>query len=259
MAETKEFHLSFSRIAIYDNCPMRYKFIYVDKLSTMPRGYFSFGSTIHKVLEIFYHPDKNFIKQKRPPLEYLMELLDEHWISDGYKGGEEERARKEAIDLLKKIYRENIFGFSPAYEVEKNFSFNLDKFKVIGRIDRIDKVGNAYKIIDYKTNRILPKFFREIDLLQPIIYYIAGKEALHLPKIETVSLLFVRYNKEISFDLNDRLVEKGKEKIIRTGEQILANNFEPKVGKNCSTCEFRDICPAFKKTEQDEISLKAHS
>jgi putative RecB family exonuclease len=259
MDKNTEFHLSFSRIAVYENCPMRYKFIYVDKLSTIPRSYFSFGSTIHKVLEIFYHPEKNFIKKKRPPLEYLMELLDEHWISEGYKGSEEERARKEAAEILKKIYRENIFGFSPAYEVEKNFSFNLSNFKVIGRIDRIDKIGDYYKIIDYKTNRILPRFFKEIDLLQPIIYYIAGKEALHLPNIKTVSLLFVRYNKEISFNLTDNLIEKGKEKIVQTGQKILNNEFAPKVGKNCSTCEFRDICPAFKENELSETSLKSHS
>jgi putative RecB family exonuclease len=259
MDENKEFHLSFSRIAVYENCPMRYKFIYVDKLSTIPRSYFSFGSTIHKVLEIFYHPEKNFIKKKKPPLEYLMELLDEHWISEGYKGGEEERARKEAAEILKKIYRENIFGFSPAYEVEKNFSFNLKNFKIIGRIDRIDKIGDYYKIIDYKTNRILPRFFKEIDLLQPIIYYIAGKEALHLPNIKTVSLLFVRYNKEISFNLTDSLIEKGKERIVQTGQKILNKEFAPKVGKNCSTCEFKDICPAFKENELSETSLKSHS
>ncbi len=248
MEQSKEFHLSFSRIAIYEACPLRYKFIYIDKLPTAERSYFSFGNTIHKVLELFYHPEHNFVVLKKPPSEYLNELLEKNWISVGYKSKkEEEKAKEEARRILLKFYRENIFGFKPARFVEKNFSFNVGEFKVIGRIDRVDEDNNGFKIIDYKTNRILPRLFKEIDLLQPAIYYMAAKRALGIENVNSVSLFFVRFNEEITFDLKEEFLKKSEEKIVKTGEAILRGDFEPRPNGKCSTCEFRGICPVFKE------------
>lgn len=251
MEQDKEFHLSFSRIAIYNECPLRYKYIYVDKLPTKARSYFSFGNSIHKVLEKFYHPEENFKRKNKPPLEYLMELLEKHWISEGYKTeNQEKKAKEEAKKILLRYYRENIFGFKPAYIVERSFSFELDKFKVIGRIDRIDKVDGGYKIIDYKTSRLLPKFFREIDLLQPVIYKVAAEKALGLENTKEISMIYVRFNEEIKFNIEKRFIEKGLEKIIETGNKILDEQFDPLPNGRCSTCEFRNICPAFKEKSE---------
>ncbi len=248
MEQNKEFHLSFSRISIYDACPLRYKFIYIDKMPTAQRSYFSFGNSIHKVLEIFYHPEKNFIKMNKPPSSYLNELLKENWISSGYKNEkEEEKAKYDAGKILERLYKENIFGFTPAYLVEKSFSFKLDKFKVIGRIDRIDESADGFKIIDYKTNRVLPHLFKEIDLLQPAIYYMAAKKALGIKQIKSVSLFFVRYNKQIKFNLSEDFLKRSEEKVINTGNLILKEEFYPKTNRRCSTCEFKDICPVFNK------------
>jgi len=248
MEKDTDFHLSYSRIAVYDDCPKRYKFIYVDKLPTMERSYFSFGNSIHKALEIFYHPEKNFVRTKKPPLEYLLKLLDEHWISAGYRTEyQEKKAKEEALQILRKLYRETIFGFHPAYLVEKSFSFRLGEFKVVGKIDRIDQTSDGYIIIDYKTSRTLPRFFKEIDLLQPIIYYIGAKEFLGLEKVDYVSLYFVRFNKKVKFDISEELLKKGKGKIIQVGEAIQRSEFPTKADGSCSTCEFKNICPAFSK------------
>ncbi len=246
MGKNAEFHLSYSRIATYINCPLRYKFIYVDKLPVKERSYFSFGSSIHKVLEVFYHPEKNFINMKEPPFEYMLSLLDKHWISAGYTTkNEEQKAKDKALKVLKRLYQETIFGFHPAYLVEKSFSFHLDKFKVIGRIDRIDYANDGYTIIDYKTNRLVPRFFKVTELLQPVIYYVGAKESLGLKKINNVFLYFVNFNKKVRFDISDEMVEKGKNKIIQVGKAIQREEFYPKPNGSCTSCEFKDICPAF--------------
>ncbi len=246
MEKNSEFHLSYSRITIYDNCPLRYKFIYVDELPTAARSYFSFGNSIHKVLELFYQPEENFITAKTPSLNYLLGLLNEHWISAGYNTEyQEKKAKDEAVQLLTKFYRETIFGFQPAYLVEKSFSFELNGFRIIGRIDRIDQGNDGYSIIDYKTNKILPYFFKKINLLQPIIYYLGAKESLGLNKINSVFMYFVRFNKKVEFNISDEMAEEGKQKILQVGKAIQCNEFSPKPGSACSTCEFKDRCASF--------------
>jgi len=48
--------LSYSSIRAYEECPLRWKFLYVDRLPEAPRGYFSFGRTVHSVLEELLQP-----------------------------------------------------------------------------------------------------------------------------------------------------------------------------------------------------------
>ncbi len=247
MGKAEKFYLSFSRISTYIKCPQRYKYIYVDNLPTLEKGYFSFGNSIHKVLEIFYDPELNFKNVGRPPYEYLMELLESHWIDSGYGSTEEmKRAKEEARRILTLYYRESIFGFKPAYLVEKDFSINVGDFEVKGRIDRIDERNGSYAVIDYKTNSILPTLFREEEVLQPAIYTMAAYSILDVSTLDSVSLHFLRFNKRVNFSLSPLYIEKSKSRINNIGNLILHEKFEATVNGGCSGCDFNSLCPAYK-------------
>ena len=48
--------LSYSSFRTYQECPLRWRFLYVDKLPEAPRGYFTFGRVVHSVLEQLVAP-----------------------------------------------------------------------------------------------------------------------------------------------------------------------------------------------------------
>jgi putative RecB family exonuclease len=48
--------LSYSSYRTYLECPLRWKFLYVDRIPETPRGYFTFGRVIHSVLEELVRP-----------------------------------------------------------------------------------------------------------------------------------------------------------------------------------------------------------
>ena len=54
MAFTLPRPLSHSSISMFQECPQKYKFKYLDKLPEKPRHFFSFGSSVHQALEFFY-------------------------------------------------------------------------------------------------------------------------------------------------------------------------------------------------------------
>ena len=246
MEKDDNFYLSFSRLSTYLKCPLRYKFIYIDNLPTVPRSYFSFGNTIHKVLEVFYDPYKNFVELKKAPYKYMMELLDSCWLSQGYTSKTEEiKAKREAKRILTNFYRKSIFAFQPALFVEKSFSFEIERFELKGRIDRIDERSGHFTVVDYKTNSILPEFFREEAFLQPVIYNIAARKMLETNKIDVISLYFLKFDRKINFSLGDAIIKKGKKRIYEIGNLIQKGEFMPKVNGSCLSCEFKTICAAF--------------
>ena len=131
------------------------------------------------------------------------------------------------------------------FDIQLSEHFKLNEFRIIGRIDRIDRENDGYNIVDYKTNRILPSLFKKINLLQPIIYYLGAKESLGLNKINSVFMYFVRFNKKIEFNISDEMMEEGKQKILQVGKAIQCNEFSPKSSSACSTCEFKNRCTGF--------------
>ncbi len=48
--------LSYSSYHTYSECPLRWKFLYVDHLPETPHGYFTFGRVVHSVLEDLVRP-----------------------------------------------------------------------------------------------------------------------------------------------------------------------------------------------------------
>jgi len=250
------FYLSYSKISTYIKCPLRYKFLYIDNLPTAPKSYFSLGNSIHKVLEKFYSPNENFKVLKKDPYKYLLELLDTHWISEGYRTKEEElKAKQEAKEMLITYYRKNIFGFTPAYEVESEFSVPFLGLELKGRFDRVDKVNNDFIIIDYKTNSFVGESFREEEILQPVLYKIAGDYKYGSQSIKEVSFHYLRKGKNITFEVTTYLVERSKKRIEEVTENIFKGHFPANVNGTCNSCEFKDRCEAYALSKLSRRSL----
>jgi len=256
MEKKSTFYLSYSKISTYLKCPLRYKYIYVDNLPTIERGYFSLGNSVHKVLEKFYSPEENFLVLKKKPYTYLLELLDLYWIKNGYSSEiEEKKAKEVAKSMLTSYYRRNIFGFRPAYEVESAFSVPFLGLELKGRFDRIDSEEDGFAIVDYKTNSFLQEHFREEEILQPVIYRIAGEEKYGRNSVKRVSFHYLRKEKQVNFEIPLTLIEKSKRRVEEIVNNIFKGYFPPNVNGNCSNCEFRVYCEAYALLKLSRKSL----
>ncbi|HKS59270.1 MAG TPA: PD-(D/E)XK nuclease family protein, partial [Thermoplasmata archaeon] len=175
--------LSYSASRTYLECPLRYRFLYIEGLPETPRGYFSFGRSVHSALEEFVRPllspqarrpapgeaqktldEWHPGKQLSPPpgllpRAELLALLDRHWVSDGYSSPEEEtRYKRLGAEMLSGYYDE--FQRSPPVPVavEEHLEAQWDGIPIHGYVDRIDLTpGGGLEIVDYKTSRELSR------------------------------------------------------------------------------------------------------
>ncbi len=233
--------LSYSAVSSYENCPLSYRFQYVEHMEIEPSPYLSFGRSLHAALQWLYGRDIPV----PPPLPDLLSYLEECWDSEGYSDPEEERSYLErARDAISRYYRENIAGFRLPLAVEHRFEMEMDGYTLAGVIDRIDRnTDGGYEIIDYKTNRKLPELSRLREDLQLPIYQIACHEVLGIDATK-LTFHYLLVNRRYSTSpYDEQSLARVRERLRAVAEGVAAEEFSPTPNRLCPWCSYRDICP----------------
>ncbi|MFH0815107.1 MAG: UvrD-helicase domain-containing protein [Candidatus Falkowbacteria bacterium] len=259
-------YYSFSQLNVFTQCPMMYKFSYVLKIVPFGKPVLTFGNVVHAVLHRFLEEWKTRKtmtvvdlfgevarqNEKLLPLSRLMEIYKESWIDEWYA---DEKQRddyfKKGKGILENFYDNFIKEQPKLYLLEQNFKFGLDKYSIVGKIDRVDAIdapassaGKGVEIIDYKTGE--PKLKLDSDLKkQLLLYQIAAEESLRVAPVKLTyyylegkdatkqRLSFVGTNEE-----KDSLKQELKDKI----KAIEQSDFRATPCFACQYCDYRNIC-----------------
>ena len=237
--------LSFSRVETYRQCPLRFRFAYVDRLPGEPSPQLSWGASIHAALEAWW--DQKL--PQPPPVETLLSALYDHWEDSGFAGMErDEKVRwyRHAQDVLCRHHARHAADYVPAVATEQWFSLDLgDDVEVVGSIDHVARTpGGGIGIVDWKTNRRAKTREQVAGSLQLAIYALAAEQLWgHRP--EWVALDFVVPGVRVSVP-RERIDTRAATRAIRdVAARIREEAFEPAPSKLCGWCDFRAQCPAF--------------
>jgi putative RecB family exonuclease len=236
----KYLRLSYSSISTYQNCPLSYKFRYIDRLPTRRTPQLSFGTSLHAVLAFFYEN----VSEKAVSLDALLDYLPRFWESDGYSDlSEEQSYLQRAKKVLTQFYHSNVEQFQMPFALEHKFVIELDCCTLSGVIDRVDRLPNdGLEIIDYKTSRKVPPKSKIHSDLQLSIYHLACEE-LWGAEPERLSLYFLIPDMKISTKRTRHDIKNTKSIIAGVCENIDAQRFEPRQNPLCSWCDFQTLCP----------------
>ncbi len=238
------FRLSYSKLDVFKRCPFSYKKIYVEKIPQRSRDFFSVGTTIHSVMEEVEQ------LESQPTKDEIHELYFKHWQSKGFIDETDEAKQKDdAWVWFKKYLEEMVLNpFKKALYTELYFQFSIEqKVMFNGFIDRIDRLEDGtYEIIDYKTEDSLRSQDEVDNDMQLSAYFWAAKKlGMNVSKL---SLHFVRFQKIVSTTRTMEDINKFENTVSHWTDKILSEeDYLPKENKYCNHCDFRDICPLFKK------------
>jgi putative RecB family exonuclease len=262
--------LSYSSYRTYLECPLRWKFLYVDRIPETPRGYFTFGRVIHSVLEELVRPlvvptarrasaseSQRTLDDWRPSgpgaaapwmtRDEMFALFDRSWTGEGYTNPEEEaRYRTLGREILGRYYDRLTRDRPRPVAVEEHLEARWDGIPIHGYIDRIDRAPlGGLDIVDYKTSRELSagdaKESDQLSIYQVLVEsnYSEPVEGLTLYHLRSLTPIRVPPRKRGTLTtLYDRLGG--------VSDGIRAGAFEPTPGRHCSRCDFRAICPEFR-------------
>ena len=250
---------SYSKMSLYEECPLKYKFKYIDKIKEEPKFYFAFGSSIHSALEFLY-------SVKAPPFPALEEVLEafrrdwnrKSYLEKGYRTPQKaEDDYQKGLVMLKAYYDHNRAGFKPPFLVEYSTDVAVDGLLVRTISDRIEHLGGGeIVIIDYKTGKDVKRqplqlyMYQKISELDPRLKEkIAETCGRRVSAVKVRQLLYyhVPTLKEYPFErADDREIGSFWERVLGVADSIKGEKFEPAPNERaCAWCDYKSLCPHF--------------
>ncbi len=254
---------SYSQLNSFQKCPLQYKFAYVLKVPVRGSHSLSFGQSIHLTLQRFFDLVKSrtaVVQQDLfgnvsgaqaeinwPSLDELLEIYEQTWIDDWYESKEQQlQFKKKGRDALIRFFEEWKKDKVVPQFLERSFKLKLDDYTVVGKIDRIDKTGDdKWEIIDYKTGESKDKLdFKAKEQL--LIYQLAAQDLGG--QVEKLTYYYLDDGKRVSFLGTDQELDKLRQTMLETIENIRQGVFEPKPNAFvCRHCDFNRICEFAKR------------
>ncbi len=241
--------ISYSAFQTYNQCPLKYKFQYIDWVKVPEKPEFFFGSLVHEVVQMALRRDPII-----PNLTDLLKFYESKWREDVFP---DKLTSDQYFELGREMIRNFHEGYKPGLRkvvaAEKRFQIPLENHTLSGVIDRVDKLPfGAYEIVDYKTSKSLPSQEEVDEDKQLATYAIAVQTLWPEAKDMRLTLHFLKHNSMITTARTPEQIEKMKLEICTTADKITkSKSFKPKENKFCTWCDYKHLCP-LKKDETPE-------
>jgi len=176
-----------------------------------------------------------------PGWEVAFALLQKYWDPKGYKTKlDEERDYKEAKAILNVFLDEQAKSKSEIVDIERWFKTTIGNVQVNGRIDRIDKDGTDFTVIDYKTSKKASSLNELKKDMQLLVYTLAVNDMYGAKPL--VGDWFLRTNEKVFFKPEEQAIEALKTELADIAGKIKASQFEPKESWECNHCDYKCLC-----------------
>ncbi len=231
--------LSASSINNFKNCPRDFFFNYILRHNDSERveehiESSTFGTIVHEVLEQLYKDagkliTKELVKMMLSVFESkLKEVFESYFPSGNFQSGKNllqyETAKysiskflKNELNFIEKHGAIEIIGLEKKLEKVLSFTYkNINySIKLKGSLDRIDKIGDTFRIIDYKTGKINDKLqlkeeiFKMSDKSFQLLFYAYLFYENPQQKMMCGMISMKELNKGIQFLYEDSKDDKG--------------------------------------------------
>jgi len=239
---------------MYEECPLKYKLCYRDKIKRDIEGVEGFlGTRVHETLKKCYDDVRlTKLNTLSDLLSYYDNVWQQNWrdsILITKKDLTQEHYRALGKKMIETYYQRYApFDSDITISTEMRFTFSLDgndKYRLTGCIDRLSRTeGDTYQIHDYKTSAYLPSQEDADNDRQLGLYQIGIQK--RWSDIKNIRLVwhYLAFDKELISSRSDEVISKLVAETIKLVDEIeSAPDFPPKESGLCDWCEYPDLCP----------------
>ena len=256
--------LSPSACSAFKECPLAFRFSYVERLPEPPSAPASKGTLVHRALELLLD---------RPPEERVLAVaLDDlararHELADhpefaelGLSAEEWDTFHAEAAELVRRYFELEDPRTVRPIGLELKLEADLGGVRLRGVIDRLELGPDGELIVtDYKTGSV-PSEFWEAKSLSGVHVYALLCERMLGRRPDRVQLMYLSKPEAIIATPTDQSIRGVERKTTAMHVAIATacerDDFRPRPGRLCDYCSFKAYCPAFGGDPLDAQELR---
>lgn len=246
--------LSPSAISSFTDCPLAFRFSYLDRLPQPPSAPASKGTLVHRALEILMN---------RPPTERKLDVaLGDLDVARAELAEHPEFADLDldeagwrsfythAETLVRKYFDlEDPTTVHPV-GLELKLQAEIGDVRLRGIIDRLDfnAATGEFTVVDYKTGSVPGERFENARLGGVHVYSLLVEEVFGV-RPKTVQLYYLSKPEVIIAETSEQKTRGVAKKAGALWNAIARacakDDFRPNPGKLCDWCAYKPYCPAF--------------
>jgi putative RecB family exonuclease len=231
--------LSYSKLATYRQCPLRYRFTYLDRLPRRPRRLFRAARRIHHALMRWL----TYARSGPPQWDEVRAAYDSAWGVLQDPTLTDTPDYQEGLRILQAYHAANAERPCQPVLLEQKFAVPVGQHVLVGAIDRVDAGDSGYEVVDYKLDREVRSQEEVDEDLQLGLYHVAVEQAYGFTP-DALTLYFLRHNVQRTTHRSREQVAELSDWVLRTGDRIEGEgHWEPCHGSHCTHCDFRSVCP----------------
>ncbi|MFT5326604.1 MAG: putative RecB family exonuclease, partial [Planctomycetaceae bacterium] len=257
----KRDYISHSAISTYQQCPLRYRFKYVDALpETFVSSNLIFGGAIHSALE--FHFTEMLCGNDPPSHDLLLDVFQEAWQGRSTEHQDIRFGKSEDHNSLSALAERMLTAFRESSDfttddtvigIEEELRGELIPGvpDLLARIDLLTTTSDALVITDFKTSRSRwSQNQAENSSSQLLLYSELAKRMMPDREVRLRFLVLTKTKKPtveaFDVDVTPHLARRTVKAVEHTWQAIEAGHFYPAPSPmNCPTCPFRSECNAW--------------
>lgn len=258
MEEDRSSKFSPSKLDCYKECPRRYQYRYVDKISRKRKTPETVvGVAVHAAFEELY----GLVSGGKVPTLAEVQALYDRALSAEWDESVVVRDPKFTRDDWKNVGAQCVelyfnahhpFAEDRTVAVEKRVGFPLavegSEYRIEGFVDRLSLAPDGTFVIhDYKTAKSLPNQEHADSDWQLALYEIAVRREWPDAKGVRLQWHYVRHGKTLTSVRDEAARTRLLDEVAKTVAAIKHDHeFRPDKGPLCDWCEYKDLCPEFR-------------
>ncbi len=254
-------YLSPSSADVFEGCPRRWKFKYIDRLDDPSGRQALVGTFAHRVLELLCEypcPSRTIDQAKVLARSAWPEVTEDPDYQALELTEEDSRSfRWEAWLAIEGLWTIEDPATVDVVSTEQRIKTELGSVPFVGVIDRVDRVAGKLIVSDYKSG-MLPAFRWRGEKVRQVMLYGAALESATGELPDRVRLLYLR-QRIVDEAVTPRRVEEAVGGLGETWTKLKAacdsETFEATPTVLCGWCPFVTVCPE----GQAELALRAEA
>ncbi len=241
--------LSYSAIAAYRDCPRQYWYRYEQRLPAVQSAEAVQGVLLHDALRRAGEARRS---GKKVTAALMRSLHAAAWGAVSFP--DPRRAptfKRNGADQLEAYRKRGGFDAPPEY-LEQSFTIEQDGWILRGIIDRIDRIDDGWRIVDYKSGRPVARSRRELQ----VALYAIGAATLKLeppgesagsagsaPARIDLDVVYLASGETVRLERPDAAMAEAKKSGAEVAEGVKSGRFEARPDRRrCRVCPYRLAC-----------------